>query len=219
MKFLEKFNTIFLLAGVGLLLLAFITLGWVPAMMTDGVRVARVLPSEIPEDFLKYYISTGGAVKEYPYDGEVPADHDKPLFASVDEYRDALFRGRDIYIKEACWHCHSQYVRPAGNEALRYGPESTPEEYQNELNLPQLFGTRRVGPDLIRLHGKYANDWHFVHLYNPRDVVPLSVMPSYPWYFNADKSPKPDAAALVAYLQWLGSWLPDQGSNLYDTRQ
>jgi cytochrome c oxidase cbb3-type subunit II len=193
MKSLEKFNVIFLGAGVGLLVLAFITLGLVPALMIGSVKPVEVFPSEVPDDFQEYY-------------------------KDPSEYRQALFRGRDIYIKEACWHCHSQYVRPVGNEALRYGPESTVDEYQNKLQLPQLFGTRRVGPDLIRLSGKYANDWHFVHLYNPRDVVPLSIMPGYTWYFNEDKSPKPDAVALVAYLQWLGSWIDDRKANLYDTR-
>jgi cytochrome c oxidase cbb3-type subunit II len=193
MKSLEKFNVIFLIAGVGLLVLAFITLGLVPAMMANSVKPIDVFPEEVPEDFRQYYSTT-------------------------EEYRAALFRGRDIYVKEACWHCHSQYIRPVGNEALRYGRESTVDEYQNKLQLPQLFGTRRVGPDLIRLAGKYPNDWHFVHLYNPRDVVPLSIMPGYPWYFNQDKSPKPDAVALVAYLQWLGSWVTDTHGNVYDSR-
>lgn len=193
MKLLEKFNVIFLVAGLGLLLMSFVTLGLVPALMTDAVKPVEVFPEEVPLDFQDYY--------------------DSP-----EAYREALFLGRDLYVKEACWHCHSQYVRPAGNEAMRYGPVSTPDEYQNKLQLPQLFGTRRVGPDLIREHGKKANDWHFVHLYNPRDVVPMSIMPGYPWYFNEDKSPKPEAIALVAYLQWLGSWLDDRGTSLYDAR-
>lgn len=193
MKSLEKFNVIFLGAGVGLLLLAFITLGLVPALMTGKVKPVDVFPAEVPDEF-------------------------KPYYKTADEYREALFRGRDIYAKEACWHCHSQYVRPVANEALRYGPESTVDEYQNKLQLPQLFGTRRAGPDLIREHGKHANDWQFVHLYNPRDVVPLSVMPSYSWYFNNDKTPKPEAVALVAYLQWLGSWIEEKHADVYETR-
>ncbi len=193
MKGLEKFNVIFLGAGVGLLFMAFLTLGFVPAMMTEAVKPADVFPAEVPDDFKQYY-------------------------KTVEEYRAALFKGRDIYAKEACWHCHSQYVRPVGNEALRYGPESTVDEYQNRLQLPQMFGTRRVGPDLIREHGKHANDWHFVHLYNPRDVVPQSVMPGYPWYFNEDRTPKAEAVSLVAYLQWLGSWLDDKSANIYETR-
>jgi cbb3-type cytochrome oxidase cytochrome c subunit len=196
MKSLEKFNVIFLGAGLGLLGVAFIALGLIPSLMAKKVKPIDVFPQQVPEDFQAYY-------------------------KSADEYRQALFQGRDLYAKEACWHCHSQYVRPVGNESLRYGPVSTVDEYQNRLQLPQMFGTRRVGPDLIREADKKANDWHFVHLYNPRDVVPLSVMPSYPWYFNADKTPKPDAVALVAYLQWLGSWLDTDNANptVYDTRQ
>jgi len=195
MKSMEKFNVIFLGAGVGLLFMAFLTLGVVPAVMTNSVKPAEVFPAVVPDNFKEYYNST-------------------------EEYRAALYQGRDIYVKEACWHCHSQYVRPVGNEALRYGQVSTVDEYQNDLNMPQLFGTRRVGPDLIRLAGKHENDWHFVHLYNPRDVVPLSIMPGYPWYFNEDKSPKEEAVALVAYLQWLGSWIKDDAdANIYDTRQ
>ena len=133
-------------------------------------------------------------------------------------FAEALQLGHKIYVGEGCWHCHSQFVRPVAREDRRWGPVSKSVEYQNELQRPVLFGTRRVGPDLIRLSGKYPNDWHFVHLYNPRDVAPLSIMPSYPWYFNADKTPKPDAVALVAYLQWLGSWHEDKDANIYETR-
>lgn len=192
MKFLEKFNFIFLVAGIGLLATAFLTLGLIPALMTKSVGALDYHPSSIPDDFKQYY--------------------DK-----LEDYEAALYLGRDIYVKEACWHCHSQYVRPVGNEALRYGPVSTAEEYDNSLNLPQLFGTRRVGPDLSREGGKRPNDWHFVHLYNPRYVEPLSNMPGYPWYFNKDKSPKPEAVALVAYLQWLGSQVKPEGKVISDS--
>lgn len=194
MKFLEKFNFIFLVAGIGLLVTAFLVLGLVPAMMTNSIGALDYHPTEVPDDFTQYY-------------------------ETVEQYEAALYKGRDLYIAEACWHCHSQYVRPVGNEALRYGPVSVPEEYDNALNLPQLFGTRRVGPDLSREGGKRPNDWHFVHLYNPRDVVPLSIMPSYPWYFNKDKSPKPEAVALVAYLQWLGSQYPDKGEEVENVEE
>lgn len=193
MNVLERFNVIFLFSGLLLFVIAFLSLGLVPALMTNSVKPVNVFPKSVPEEFESYYEST-------------------------EEYRDALFQGRDIFVKEACWHCHSQYIRPVGNEALRYGPVSTVAEYQNKLQLPQLLGTRRVGPDLIRQSGKHTNDWHFVHLYNPRDVVPLSVMPSYPWYFNEDKTPKKEAVALVAYLQWLGSWMDEEAQDVYSTR-
>lgn len=185
MKILEKFNAIFLGAGVALLLFAFITLGLVPALMTRAVTISDYMPKSIPIGLESH-------------------------FETLDEYQTAIYRGRDLYIKEGCWHCHSQYVRPVGNEALRYGPVSTVDEYENTLHLPQLFGTRRVGPDLIRQYNKHSVDWQLTHLYNPRDVVPESVMPAYPWYFNADKTPKPDAMALVAYLMELGRWLEEE---------
>ncbi len=114
--------------------------------------------------------------------------------------------GRQIFIREGCWHCHTQFVRPVVNEALYYeGPVSTAAEYLYEI--PQLFGTRRVGPDLAREAGKKTDDWHYAHLYNPRSVVPWSVMPAYPWYFEEKDGkivPKREAQALVAYLQSLG---------------
>ena len=81
------------------------------------------------------------------------------------------------------------------------------------MNLPHLFGTRRVGPDLIREAGKHSNDWHMAHLFDPRSVAPYSVMPSYPWFFDAERRPTERALALVAYLQWLGSWAEKRPGN------
>jgi cbb3-type cytochrome c oxidase subunit II len=138
---------------------------------------------------------------------EVIPSNFKIYYKTVDDYQKGLLLGRDIYVKEACWHCHSQYVRPVGNESSRYGLVSTAGEYQNKLNLPHLFGTRRVGPDLTREAGKRTNDWHFAHLYNPKFTEPESIMPAYTWYFDKTvKPPKPkkEAIALVAYLQNLG---------------
>src|SRR6185369_15777697 len=116
---------------------------------------------------------------------------------------------------EACWHCHSQFVRPVSKEDLRFGPVSTPEEYQNEMNLPHLFGTRRVGPDLIREAGVHSNDWHMAHLFEPRSVAPYSVMPAYPWFFDEAKRPTERALAMVAYLQWLGRWAEKSPHTIY----
>jgi cbb3-type cytochrome c oxidase subunit II len=180
MKNLEKFSTLFLVAGFGSFALAFILLGVWPAIMTNRLE-SQPLPSEIPEDFTAYY-------------------------KTVEEYQAALFQGRDIYIKEACWHCHSQFVRPVGNESIRYGLVSVAGEYQNALSKPQLFGTRRVGPDLSREAGKRTNDWHFAHFYNPKLVEPESVMPQFSWYYDESTNPptpKKEAVALVAYIQTL----------------
>lgn len=193
MKFLEKLSFIFLVAGLFLFSLAFLTLALVPAWSTKSVEKTAMLPDIVPEDFAPYY-------------------------SSVEDYRKALFQGRDIYVAEACWHCHSQYIRPVSNESLRYGPISTAGEYQNMLQMPQMLGTRRVGPDLIREAGKRTNDWHFAHLYNPKSVTPVSVMPSYRWLFDesqGEPKAKASAVALVAYLQWLGSWVKDKKESVY----
>lgn len=120
-------------------------------------------------------------------------------------YRDALRLGRDAYIAEACWHCHSQYIRPVSNEDVRFGKVSWAAEYMNEMFLPHLFGTRRVGPDLIREAGRHSNDWHVAHFYDPPIVVPTSVMPRYTWFFDGEK-PNKKGIAVIAYVQWLGSW-------------
>lgn len=115
-------------------------------------------------------------------------------------------RGRQLYIREACWHCHSQFVRPVAGEPFRYGPVS--QAWENRFDVPQLYGTRRVGPDLSRESGRHSDDWHFAHLYNPRSTTPLSIMPSYRWYFEeSEKGPVPrqQAKDLVAYMQYLGS--------------
>lgn len=114
-------------------------------------------------------------------------------------------RGRQIFMHEGCWHCHTQFVRPIAGEPLRYGPVSFAAEYLREV--PQLFGTRRVGPDLAREAGKRTDDWHLAHFYNPRHTTPWSVMPGYAWFFAARDGklePTEDAKALVAYMQSLG---------------
>lgn len=90
--------------------------------------------------------------------------------------------GRDIYIREGCHVCHSQMIRPLRAETERYGHYSVAGESVYEH--PFLWGSKRTGPDLARLGGHYSDDWHKLHMYNPRDVVPESIMPSYPWLFN-----------------------------------
>ena len=87
--------------------------------------------------------------------------------------------GRDLYIREGCVGCHSQMVRPFRAETERYGHYSVAGEYVYDR--PFLWGSKRTGPDLQRLAGRYSDDWHRVHLMNPRDVVPESNMPNYPW--------------------------------------
>ena len=91
-------------------------------------------------------------------------------------------RGRRVYIREGCWYCHSQYVRPVAGEELRWGPVSEAGEYHADV--PHLLGTRRIGPDLSRVGGKHADGWHYAHHWDPRMVVPDSVMPATRWLFH-----------------------------------
>tara|TARA_R110001592_G_scaffold49482_1_gene154262 strand:- start:14844 stop:15443 length:600 start_codon:yes stop_codon:yes gene_type:complete len=91
--------------------------------------------------------------------------------------------GRDIYIREGCHTCHTQMIRPFRAETERYGHYSVAGEHVYEH--PFLWGSKRTGPDLARVGGRYSDDWQRAHLYNPRNVVPESKMPSYPWLFTA----------------------------------
>ncbi|HEY2978442.1 MAG TPA: cytochrome-c oxidase, cbb3-type subunit II [Burkholderiaceae bacterium] len=92
--------------------------------------------------------------------------------------------GRDIYLREGCYNCHSQMIRPLHAETLRYGHYSTAGEFVYDH--PFQWGSKRTGPDLHRVGGKYSDEWHRLHLDNPRDLVPESNMPAYPWL---DKTP------------------------------
>jgi cytochrome c oxidase cbb3-type subunit 2 len=110
--------------------------------------------------------------------------------------------GRDVYVREGCYNCHSQMIRPLLAETLRYGEYSKAGEFVYDR--PFQWGSKRTGPDLHRVGGKYSDDWHRIHLINPRDVVPESNMPSYPWLAGAPV----DAAALptkMTALRTLGA--------------
>ncbi len=109
--------------------------------------------------------------------------------------------GRDIYIREGCHVCHTQMIRPFRAETERYGHFSTANEHVYEH--PFLWGSKRTGPDLARVGGRYSDDWQRAHLYNPRDVVPESKMPSYPWLFEQKLTGK-DTAAKMEALRKLG---------------
>ena len=142
--------------------------------------------------------------------------------------------GRDVYLREGCYNCHSQMIRPLRAETMRYGPYSTAGEFVYDH--PFQWGSKRTGPDLARVGQRYSDDWHRIHLNNPRDVVPESNMPAYPWLANAtvdaaglpprlramrtlgvpytdaeiassaeDVKGKTELEALIAYLQVLGT--------------
>nr|WP_315229600.1 cytochrome-c oxidase, cbb3-type subunit II [uncultured Albidiferax sp.] len=147
--------------------------------------------------------------------------------------------GRDVYLREGCYNCHSQMIRPFRAETLRYGHYSVAGEFVYDH--PFQWGSKRTGPDLHRVGGKYSDEWHRIHLNNPRDVVPESNMPSYPWLETALVDPtvvaprmralrsvgvpytdaeiaggaeavtnKTEQDALIAYLQVMGRALTDQ---------
>ena len=105
--------------------------------------------------------------------------------------------GRDIYIREGCYNCHSQMIRTLSFETQRYGHYSVAGE--SVYDHPFLWGSKRTGPDLARVGGRYSDDWHRVHLLNPRDVVPESNMPGYPWLATN----KVDAATVESHMQGL----------------
>src|SRR5690606_12914872 len=97
----------------------------------------------------------------------------------VTPYPPLALEGRDVYVREGCYNCHSQMVRPLPAETERYGHYSLAGE--SVYDHPFQFGSKRTGPDLARVGGRYSDDWHRVHFMNPRDVVPESNMPAYPW--------------------------------------
>ncbi len=102
----------------------------------------------------------------------------------VRPYSPLELRGRDIYQREGCYLCHSQMIRPFRDEWLRYGHYSLAAE--SKYDHPFQWGSKRTGPDLARVGGKYSNEWHVAHLLNPRSVVPQSIMPNYPWLLETD---------------------------------
>ena len=104
--------------------------------------------------------------------------------------------GRDIYIREGCNVCHSQMIRPFRAETERYGHYSVAGEFVYEH--PVLWGSKRTGPDLARVGGRYSDAWHRAHMYNPRDVVPESNMPAFPWLFDHEVDSSQTAAKLSA---------------------
>ncbi len=112
-------------------------------------------------------------------------------------------RGREIYAQEGCGYCHTQQIRFTAADQARFGAPTM--SWESRRDVPHMLGTRRIGPDLSRTSGTRSEDWHLVHLYNPRLVVSQSVMPGYPWLFegSADK-PRQSARDVVAYLETLG---------------
>jgi cytochrome c oxidase cbb3-type subunit 2 len=176
-------------------------------------------------------ISIGGAVEIIPLFFQHSTT--EPV-AGLKPYSPLRLAGRDIYVREGCYNCHSQMIRPFRAETERYGHYSVAGEFVYDR--PFQWGSKRTGPDLARVGGRYSDEWHKVHLNNPRDVVPESNMPNYPWlsqnaldpqgivpkmralarlgtpYTDAEIAAAPEELkgkteqdALIAYLQGLGT--------------
>jgi cytochrome c oxidase cbb3-type subunit 2 len=176
-------------------------------------------------------VSVGGAVEIIPLFFQKSTT--EPV-AGLKPYSALRLTGRDIYVREGCYVCHSQMIRPFRAETERYGHYSVAGEFVYDR--PFQWGSKRTGPDLARVGGRYSDEWHRTHLNNPRDVVPESNMPNYPWLAKtrlkpddvvpkmralkrmgdpyteaeiaaapAELADKTEEDALVAYLQGLGT--------------
>ncbi|MBN1379917.1 MAG: cytochrome-c oxidase, cbb3-type subunit II [Gammaproteobacteria bacterium] len=130
-------------------------------------------------------ISFGGLVEIVPliFQAQVtqPAENIKP-------YTALQLAGRDIYVREGCYNCHSQMIRPFYAETERYGPYSVAGEFVYDH--PFQWGSKRTGPDLARVGGRYTDEWHRIHLIKPQDVVPESNMPGFPWLLDSEIDPQ-----------------------------
>ena len=134
-------------------------------------------------------ISFGGLVEIIPLTQQDEVTQAAP---GIEPYSPLALEGRDIYIREGCYTCHSQMIRPLRGEVERYGHYSLAGE--SVYDHPFQFGSKRTGPDLARIGGKYSDEWQRLHLMNPRDLVPESNMPGFPWLaknqVNAELAPK-----------------------------
>src|SRR5438445_5581001 len=177
-------------AGFFFVTLAMFVQGFLPAMIPESRsrQVSRAVRTDV------------GDVKWVRYDAS--------------DYTPLERVGRGVYIREGCWYCHSQYVRPVTGEDLRWGPVSEAGEYA--FDLPHLLSTRRIGPDLARVGLKYGDDWHYAHHWDPRVVVPDSVMPSFKWLYTQVRLPlvKTDTGPALPPAQVLRVFFTMKGGKL-----
>lgn len=132
---------------------------------------------------------------------------EKGEIVDTDPYTPLELAGRDLYVSNGCYNCHSQMVRPMRSDVLRYGTWSRAAEYQHDR--PFQLGSRRIGPDLARVGTKWPNAWHYRHMEDPRSMSPDSIMPSYKWMLDATIHPKRVGQSMKA-LQRLGDGYTDE---------
>ncbi len=198
---MDRFANVVLFAGLLCFVFAFALSGVYPYMITNALApeatieqlAERVSPDftalkELdPVAFAMAYPGSEAALTPRELAPLPPGD---PRRAASDAawrraYATALQDGRDAYVADGCWHCHSQYVRPVANEEQRFGPVLPSANDNNALQRPVLWGTRRVGPDLTHEGGLRSDDWQLAHLWDPQTTSPGSVMPRYPWFFRS----------------------------------
>ena len=149
-------------------------------------------------------ISVGGLVEILPL---MASDAASEPLEGIEPYPALELAGRDIYVREGCYGCHSQQVRPFRSETERYGPYSVAGEFVYDR--PFQFGSKRTGPDLARVGRRYSDEWHRIHLLKPQDLVPDSNMPAYPWLADAEVDGELVARKMRA-LQRLGDPYTDE---------
>jgi len=149
-------------------------------------------------------VAVGGLVEIVPLSFQKSVT--EPV-AGLKPYTPLQLTGRDVYIREGCYNCHSQMVRPFRAEVERYGPYSVAGEFVYDH--PFQWGSKRTGPDLHRVGGRYSDEWHRLHLINPRDLVPESNMPGYPW-LGRDPANAEDIEAKMRALRVAGVPYGDQ---------
>ena len=154
--------------------------------------------------WMVFVVSIAGLVELVPL---VAQDQYIEPAEGIEPYPALQLAGRDIYIREGCYGCHSQMVRPFRSETERYGPFSVAGE--SVYDRPFQWGSKRTGPDLARVGGRYSDDWHRIHMINPRDVVPESNMPGYPWLMDAMVDPA-EVQQRMRALQTLGDPYTDE---------
>ncbi len=149
-------------------------------------------------------ISIGGLVEILPL---IASSASSEPYPGVKPYPALQLAGRDVYVSEGCYGCHSQQVRPFRSETERYGPYSVAGEAVYDR--PFQFGSKRTGPDLARVGGRYSDDWHRIHLLKPQALVPESNMPAYPWLAERELDPELITRKLKA-LRLLGDPYTDE---------